>query len=85
MQREIHKLSVNQVVKKLVPTSKGQLWMNELQLKRPYGRFVNKCMYNIHHESCKVLSSVLEEWGERNAAYGASDIFAHLCFVENNN
>lgn len=59
--------------------------MNEPQLKRPYGSFVNKCTYNINHESCKVLSPELELCGKRNAVCSASGIFDTLCFVENKN
>lgn len=56
--------------------------MNEPQLKRPYGSFVNKGTYNINHEGCKVLSPELELWGKRNAVRSASGT---LCFVENKN
>lgn len=57
--------------------------MNEPQLKRPYGSFVNKCTYNINYESCKVLSPELELWGKRNAVHSTSDIFDTLCSAEN--
>lgn len=84
MQKETRKLSVNQVVKKLVPTSEGQVRINEPQLKRPYGRFVNKCTYYIHHESCKVLRLEYEEGGKRHAECFRYSLM-HLCFAENKN
>lgn len=84
MQREIHKLSVNRVDKKLVPSSKGQLWMNEPQLKGPYGRFVNA--HTLFILRVAKYSALNLKDGPRGMLHRTLHTFLkHFCFVDNKN